>query len=148
MANTPVTRVGELAQKKVKRVFSAQLNAVFFAAANITRAAGTLNLLLANLPERAVITDAYVVVDTVSNAATAATVALGTAEGGAQIMAAADVKAATGVVGSLVGKVSTGSGVQLFAQLVSTGAATNYGDFTVVVEYTEYEKNSGEYTRF
>lgn len=149
MANTKVTTVGTLAQKKVKRVFSAHVGADFFDQAKALGASANAgNYLVANLPRDAVITDAYVVVDEVSNAATAATVALGTAEGGAQIMAAADVKAAVGVVGSLVGKLKTGNGMPVYMALTYTGATTNYGSFTVVIEYAEFRKTSGEYTQF
>ena len=150
MANTPVTRIGELAQKKVKRIFAAPINAAFFAAAKITPTVGTTDLLLVNLPEFAVITDAYVVVDTAANSATTATVAVGTTEGGEQVLAATSVDTvpATGVAGTLVAKQKTGTGVQLYAALVFTGATTNFGDFTIVIEYTEYDKNTGEYTKF
>lgn len=149
MANTKVTTVGTLAQKKVKRVFSAHIGDDFRTqAATLGAATPAGNYLVVNLPQDAVITDAYAVVNTVSNAATAATVALGTTEGGAQIMAAADIKAATGVVGSLVGKLKTGTGLPVYMTLVYTGATTNYGDVTVVIEYTEYRKTSGEYTQF
>lgn len=147
MANTSVTRAAELAQKKVKRVFAARFDKEFYAAAGLTQAAGTKNLLLAHLPEHAVITAAYVIVHEASNAATTATVAIGTAEAGAQVLAAVDVKVA-GVAGELVGMIDTGTGLPLFAQVIFTGATTNFGDYTVVVEYTEYTKNSGEYTRF
>jgi hypothetical protein len=149
MANTKVTTVGTLAQKKVKRVLSVHVGDDFRAQATALGAVTPAgNYYVANLPQDAVITDAYVVVDAVSNAATAATVALGTAEGGAQIMAAADVKAAVGVVGSLVGKLKTGTGMPVYMTLVYTGATTNYGSFTVVVEYCEVRKTSGEYTQF
>lgn len=150
MANTPVTRIGELAQKKVTRAFAATINTAFFAAAKITPVVGTTNLLLVNLPELAVITDAYVVVNTAANSATAATVAVGTTEGGAQVLAATSVAAVpvTGVAGTIVAKQKTSTGVQLYAALVFTGATTNFGDFTIVVEYTEYDKNTGEYTKF
>lgn len=149
MANTKVTTVGTLAQKKVKRVHSTHVGDDFRAQAALLGAATPAgNYLIANLPLDAVITDAYVVVDGVSNAATTATVALGTAEGGAQIMAAADVKTAVGVVGTLVGKLKTGTGMPVYMTLVYTGATTNYGNFTVVIEYAEFRKTSGEYTNF
>lgn len=148
MANINITRIGEIAQKKVKRVLGVEINAAFFVAAGITPATGTANYLAATLPERAVITDAYVVVRTVASSATSAVVNVGTAEGGAQIIAAADIKAATGVIGTLVGKRDTGTGQDIYVQTVYTGATTNFGDYTVVIEYTEYEKNSGEYTKF
>lgn len=102
------------------------------------------NLLLGNLPANAIITDAYVHRVTASNAATTATVALGTAEGGAQIMAAADIKG-TGKIGSLVGQILTGTGKPLYAALAIAGAQTA-GKFYVVVEYLEPNKVTGELT--
>lgn len=148
MANTDITRAGTNEQKKVVRVMSVRVNAQSMLNAGVTLAVGNTDLLVANLPERAVLTDAYVVVDTVANSATTATAALGTAEGGAQIMAAADVKTAAVVTGTLVGKLKTGSGMPIYLRLAYTGATTNFGDYTVVIEYTEYTKKSGEYTRF
>lgn len=148
MANTDITRAGTNEQKKVVRVMSVRVNAQSMLNAGVTLAVGNTDLLVANLPERSVLTDAYVVVDTVANSATTATAALGTAEGGAQIMAAADVKTAAVVTGSLVGKLKTGSGMPIYLRLAYTGATTNFGDYTVVIEYTEYTKKSGEYTRF
>ena len=102
------------------------------------------NLLLGNLPANAIITDAYVHRVTASNAATTATVALGTAEGGAQIMAAADIKG-TGKIGSLVGQILTNTGKPLYAALAIAGAQTA-GKFYVVVEYLEPNKVTGELT--
>lgn len=148
MANTNITRAGTNAQKKVKRVLSIRVNEVSFQNAGVQLAVGTQHFLVAQLPERSVLTDAYVVVDSVANSATTATAALGTAEAGAQIMAAADVKTAAVVTGSLVGKLKTGTGMPIYLALVYTGATTNFGDYTVVIEYTEYTKKSGEYTQF
>lgn len=105
----------------------------------------SVNLLLGNLPPNAIITDAYVHRVTASNAATTATVALGTTEAGAQIMAAADIKG-VGKVGTLVGQILTGSGKPLYAALVITGAQTA-GKFIVVVEYLEPNKVTGELTK-
>lgn len=104
------------------------------------------NLLLANLPPNAIITDAYVHRVTVSDAATSATFKLGITEGGAEVMAAADIKAATGKVGSLVGQILTNSGKPLYGALTITGAQTA-GKFYVVVEYLEPLKSTGELTK-
>ena len=104
------------------------------------------NLLLANLPPNAIITDAYLHRVAVSDAATSATFKLGTTEGGAEVMAAADVKAATGKVGSLVGQILTNSGKPLYGALTITGAQTA-GKFYVVVEYLEPLKSTGELTK-
>lgn len=104
------------------------------------------NLLLANLPPNVIITDAYIHRVTQSDAATSATFKLGTTEGGAEVMAAADIKAATGKVGSLVGQILTGSGKALYGALTITGAQTA-GKFYVVVEYLEPTKITGELTK-
>ncbi|AFV51089.1 Rz-like spanin [Vibrio phage VPMS1] len=146
MANTNVTRWGETAQKKIKRVMALKVTKELFTDNGLSVA--TANLLIAELPANAVLTDAYAVVSTVSDAATTATVQLGTAEAGAQIMTATDIKSATGVVGDLVGKLATGTGMKVYARVVLTGAVTTPGEVDVVIEYTEYETNSGEYTKF
>lgn len=148
MANTNISRAGTINQKKVTRLMSLHINAGNIAAAGGTLAVGTNNFLVATLPEKAVLVDAYVVVDTVANSATSAVVRVGTAEAGQQIMADTDIKAATGVVGTLVAKQKTNTGMDIYVGVVLTGATTNFGDFTVVIRYDEYTKKSGEYTRF
>lgn len=140
MANVNLTRKGNNSCKKSKSYFATQLDVKDSDVGLVTT-----NLLLANLPPNAIITDAYVHREVASNAATSATVALGTTEGGAQIMAAADLKG-TGKVGSLVGQILTGSGKPLFAALTITGAQTA-GKFYVVVEYLEPNKVTGELTK-
>ena len=140
MANVNLTRKGNNSCKKSKSYFATQLDVKDSDVGLVTT-----NLLLANLPPNAIITDAYVHREVASNAVTSATVALGTAEGGAQIMAAADLKG-TGKVGSLVGQILTGSGKQLYAALTITGAQTA-GKFYVVVEYLEPNKVTGELTK-
>jgi hypothetical protein len=81
----------------------------------------------------------------VSDAATTATAQLGTTESGAQLIAAVDLKTKA-VDGSLVDKVATGTGLDVFLRLAITGAATTIGEAHLVLEYTEYEKVTGEYT--
>ena len=56
--------------------------------------AETGNYKLANLPEDALITNAYVNVITASDAATTAAATLGTAEGGSQLLTAVNLKTA------------------------------------------------------
>lgn len=148
MANVNISRSGEIAQKKVTRIMSVHINAANIIAAGGALSAGSNNFLIGVLPEKSVIVDAYVVVDIAANSATSALVSVGTAEAGKQIVADADVKAATGVVGALVGKVKTNTGLPVYVQLATVGATTNFGDFTVVIRYDEYTKKSGEYTRF
>lgn len=140
MANVNLTRKGNNSCKKSKSYFATQLDVKDSDVGLVTT-----NLLLANLPPNAIITDAYVHREVASNAATSASVALGTTEGGAQIMAAADLKG-TGKIGSLVGQILTGSGKPLFAALTITGAQTA-GKFYVVVEYLEPNKVTGELTK-
>lgn len=140
MANVNLTRKGNNSCKKSKSYFATQLDVKDSDVGLVTT-----DLLLANLPSNAIITDAYVHREVASNAATSATVALGTAEGGAQIMAAADLKG-TGKIGSLVRQILTGSGKPLFAALTITGAQTA-GKFYVVVEYLEPNKVTGELTK-
>lgn len=140
MANVNLTRNGNNSCKKSKSYFATKLDVKDSDVGLVTT-----NLLLANLPPNAIITDAYVHREVASNAATSATVALGTTEGGAQILAAADLKG-TGKIGSLVGQILTGSGKPLFAALTITGAQTA-GKFYVVVEYLEPNKVTGELTK-
>lgn len=101
---------------------------------------------IANLPPDAIITDAYIHVKTGSDAATSATATLGTASGGTEILSAADLKT-TGDSGTFTGQSLTGSGVTVWLGLTYVGAATNVGEYVVVVEYLEYTKNTGEYTQ-
>lgn len=147
MAHTNATRYGEIAQKKGVSVLAIVLEDALYKENGLTIAAGNANFLVANLPANAVIKDAYVNVEKASNAATTATVQLGTAEGGAQVLAALDVKT-VGVAGTLVGKLATGTGQPIYMKVALAGATTTVGKATLVVEYTEYEKNTGEYTQF
>lgn len=140
MAYANLTRKANNSCKKSKSYFAAELDVKDPDVGLVS-----VNLLLGNLPPNAIITDAYLHRVVASNAATTATVALGTAEAGAQIMAAADIKG-TGKVGSLVSQILTGSGKPLYAALTITGAQTA-GKFYVVVEYLEPNKVTGELTK-
>lgn len=140
MAYVNLTRKANNSCKKSKSYFAAELDVKDPDVGLVS-----VNLLLGNLPPNAIITDAYLHRSVASNAATTATVALGTVEAGAQIMAAADIKG-TGKVGSLVGQILTGSGKPLYAALTITGAQTA-GKFYVVVEYLEPNKVTGELTK-
>jgi hypothetical protein len=103
------------------------------------------NHLLANLPPNAIITDAYVHVITASNATTYG-VTLGTASGGAQILSAANGKTA-GKQGTFAGQVFTDTGVELWLNVTRTGTGAVDAKYVVVVEYLEFDKNTGEYTK-
>lgn len=140
MAYVNLTRKANNSCKKSKSYFASEIDVKDTDVGLVS-----VNLLLGNLPPNAIITDAYLHRVVASNAATTATVALGTAEAGAQIMAAADIKG-TGKVGSLVGQILTGSGKPLYAALTITGAQTA-GKFYVVVEYLEPNKVTGELTK-
>lgn len=137
---TDLTRNSGANQKKAVSVFAATIeegeNGV---------AVGAGNYQLANLPYDAIITNAYVFVQTVSDAATSATATLGTASGGTQILSAGNLKTA-GKVGTFTGYSDTGTGKELWLNIAVTGAAAAAAKFVVVVEYLEHTKNTGEYT--
>lgn len=148
MAHTSLVRAKTLAQKKSESFFAARLvQSATPETDEGTLGTATANYKLANLPENCLITGAYIMVNTAADSVTSATGSLGTAEGGTEILSAADLKA-TGVQGTFTGELDTGSGVELYLRLVLSGATTAVGDFTIVVEYLEYEKTTGEYTRF
>lgn len=145
MANSNVTRYAEVAQKKGGSVLVVPVTDAMFEEAGVAKT--SQNFLVANLPSNSVITNAFVYVQKAADSATTATVQLGTAEGGAQLLAATDIKT-TGVAGELVGKAATGSGQAIYARVAIVGATTTVGAAHVVLEYIEYTKNNGEYTQF
>jgi len=98
------------------------------------------NFLVGILPPKAIITDAYV--HTVS-ASDAAAIALGTAEGGTEILSVGD-STTLGKTGTFTGQSETGSGVEVY---MSTGAAATQGDFVAIIEYVEYTLNTGNLTK-
>ena len=142
MAYTDKTRFAEFMQKKGICLFAATVKE---GTADENIAAATGNYLMAKLPPEAVITNAYVHVVTASDAATSASMKLGTAEGGSEILSAANLKT-LGKQGTFTGQSLTGTGVDLYVGVTVTGAATAVGEYIIVVEYVEYEKNTGEYT--
>lgn len=109
-------------------------------------AVGNGNHQIANLPADCIITDAYIHVITVSDAATSNTATLGTASAGTQIMSAGNLKAATGETGTFTGQSLTGSGVTVWLNVAVVGAQTAVGQYYVVIEYLEPLKKTGEYT--
>ena len=144
MANTNLTRAKRFAQKKSECFF----------AASVTEGTGkgevpasTANYLIGNLPPDSIITNAYIMVLTASDAATSLTAKIGTAEAGTEVLSAATLKT-LGKRGTFTGFSTTSSGVELYLTLTYVGAATAVGDYVVVVEYLEYDKNTGEYTKF
>lgn len=140
MAN--LTRNDKFYQKKSVSVFTGRL-----VEGEDGVRAETVNYKLANLPADSLITNAYVLVETASNAATSAAATLGTAEGGSQLLTAVNLKT-LGKQGTFAGIKSTGTGVELWLNTVITGAATAAAKYLVVVEYLEHTKTTGEYTSF
>ncbi len=109
---------------------------------------GDDNYHLGNIPNDAIITDAYIMLKTASDAATSATATLGTAPGGTEIMSAGDLTAAAGSkTGTFTGESLTDTGKPLWLKLVYAGAVTDVGDYVVVVEYVEFTLNTGNLTR-
>lgn len=142
MAYTNMLREKEFAQKKQENFAVAEL-AEGTASFEIPAASG--NYKLFNLPANALITDAYIFVDVVSNAATSNTATLGTAEGGSQILSAANLKT-LGKQGTFTGVSNTTTGLPVFLGITVVGATTAAAKFKVVVKYLECRKNTGEYT--
>ena len=141
---TDLTRLNDTHKKKSISVMVAPLKE---GVANGEVAAATANHLLGLLPPDAIITNAYIFVHTVSDAATSYAATLGTASGGAQILTGADLKVA-GKQGTFVPGVSTLTGKDLWFNGTVTGAATTVGVYSVVVEYLELNKSIGELTKF
>ncbi len=146
MAYLSLTRALKNAQKRGVCLMTAIINEGTNAETDIDGiTTGGVNYKIGNLPENAIIQDAYVFVETVSDAATSAVIDIGTTEGGTEIVAAADA-ATLGDQGTAAAKQDTGTGVEVFLTKTTTGVATNVGEYVVVIEYVEYEKATGEYT--
>ncbi len=144
---TDLTRLNDNFQKKGICIMAAPL----IEGADVDNgeiAAATANHLLANLPKDAYITGAFVFTETVSDAATSAVLTLGASSGATDIMTAGDLATAgkTGTVNSSF--INTGTGLEVWANITITGAATAVGKYRVIVEYIEHTKDTGEYTVF
>ena len=135
MAHTDVTRLSTASQKKMVSVFAVVIGAESFSDFN---AAG--NYLVVNLPGDAIVTNAYIHTNVVSDAGA---ITLGTAEAGTQIMSAGD-STTLGKTGTSTGQVATGTGTPVY---MSIAAPATVGEVVVVIEYLEYTKNTGEYTK-
>lgn len=105
----------------------------------------TESFLVANLPANALITDAFIFAQTASNAATSDAVVIGTTDGGSEIMSAGNAKTA-GKSGTFAGMTDTTTGKPVYVKHTVTGAKTA-GELLVVIEYLEYERTNGEYTK-
>src|SRR5215472_16561144 len=107
--------------------------------ANLT--ALTAGIKIGRLPSRAYLNTIQLHVVTSFNAVTTATIKLGTTQGGADILAATDIKtagaSAVAVPFAGSGLAVTGSGeVDVWAQFAQTGGAPSAGDATIVIGYT------------
>ena len=100
---------------------------------------------LVELPEDALIIGVHLNVKAAFNAGTSITVAL---KADAATIAAAISIATTGVKTLTVTKVDTGNGAKLTATAVIVGALPTTGLATILVEYVEYNKNTGELTPY
>lgn len=141
---TDLRREGVLAQKKSECFFAGEINE---GTESYELALGNGNHEIFNLPENCIITDAYLFVKTVGDAATSAVMTLGTTSGGSEIMSAGDMTTA-GDQGTFTGFSETGSGKTVYMGVTKVGVETAVGKFVVVVEYIEYAKKTGEYTSF
>jgi len=135
MANKNVTREGKTHLKKSVCLMAIQLGALQSSTFNDA----SNNYLVGYLPPGAVVTDAKVVTKVISDAAT---VTLGTAEGGTEIMSAGTT-AGVGINGTFTGEFDTDTGVPVHMTL---GAAVTTGDVRVLISYEEYDLNTGDMT--
>ena len=122
MANKNNTRVCNNSQKGSQSVASYVVDT----AVSSDYQDASNNYKVGYLPPGAVITNAYVSTDVISDAAT---VTLGTTEGGTEIMSAG-ATAGTGISGTFTGASQTGAGVEVYMTL---GAAATTGRFVAVV---------------
>ena len=119
-------------------------------------AAGSCSIRIGALPYNAFVVRAALQITTFCNAVTTCTIALGTASGGAQLLAAQSILAAAGsgvltpAVAATAGIVSTGNniassgadgGFDLYATIAQTGGGVTTGTVVVVIEY--YNPNDG-----
>jgi len=135
MAHKNTTRVGKTHLKKSVCLMAIQIGVA--QAADYNDASN--NYLVGYLPPGAIITDAKVLTKVISDAAT---VTVGTTEGGTEIMSAGTT-AATGITGTFTGESDTGTGVPVYMTL---GAAVTTGDVRVLISYDEYDLNTGDMT--
>jgi hypothetical protein len=140
---TDLVRKNNNMQKKGICVFAAGI-VEGTADGNVSSAAG--NHLLGYLPPDSLVLATHIQVQTVSDAATSASATVGTASAGAQLMTGANLKTA-GKQGTAVAGVETGTGVPIWLNVSKAGGVTDVAKYLVYIEYLEYEKNTGEYTK-
>lgn len=129
---------GTFNQKREKRQMVARIP--FTLAGAVTE-----SFLVGYLPASALVTDAYIFALTASNAATSDAVVIGTTDGGSEIMSAGNAKTA-GKTGTFTGVTDTSTGKSVYVKHTVTGAKTA-GELLAVIEYLEYERTNGEYTK-
>lgn len=142
---TSLVRVKKFAQKREMRYFVAHIVEGTDLTQGQIPSADSGNYHLGNLPDNALVVDAFVQVISASDAATSSDATLGTASAGSQILSAIDLTA-TGKDGTYTGNSLTGSGKEVWFNKTTVGAATDVGEYLVVIAYLEYEMTNGEYT--
>ena len=135
MAHKNVTRIGKAHMKKTLSLMAIAIGAD--QAADFNDASG--NYLVGYLPPNAIIRDAVVLTKVISDAAT---VTVGTTEGGTEIMSAGTT-AAVGITGTFTGESDTNTGKPVY---VALGAVVTTGDVRVIISYDEYDLNNGDMT--
>ena len=100
---------------------------------------------LIKLPWNSIVVDAYVMVKEASSLAST-TVTLGTTEGSDNIMQSADLTA-QGKQGTFAGEQIVKVGKPIFANFDYQNTGATAGEFILVIEYLEYRKGTGEYTK-
>lgn len=126
------TNIRDFAQKKSYSVSAASLRTEDFD--------GTNAIEVFNLPEKALVTNAYVVADVAGNSGLTLKVDVGTTA----VIAAADVDT-LGDVSEADTNVVTGTGKTVS---VTPSAAVTEGEFAVIVEYVEYTLGTGHLTNY
>lgn len=147
MANVNIKTMNKNNQKKATRVSSATIKPSALTTAMGVATAGTLAsgdvVKVFTLPANSVVVDAFILVKT---GATGGTQTLKITVGSTDTIAAVAVgTAANAIKGGTVTKVPTGTGADV--SVTSGVADLTDGEFEVVVEYVEYTRTVGEYTK-
>ena len=129
-----LTRVGFTAQKK------GICMAVVHVVGDVDTDFVAGNHLVLNLPPRSIILNAYVHVLSPSNAGIAT---LGTTATSQDILINGDTSV-LGMGGTFGGQLATDTGTEIHLGIDNTATT---GEFIAVIEYLEYTKNTGEFTK-
>lgn len=130
-----VTHLKGFMEKKQHSIFSACVNDE-----NRHEFADGGDFLLGILPPDSLLINAYVFTTTVADTAA---VKLGTAKGGTEILSAGAI-GTLGKTGTFTGMSCTGTGVPVYLNISDE---VTKGDFVFIIQYLEYNKATGEYTR-